>query len=232
MSLATDIQLLGSFSRHVEIIGSLGNAKDMLEKNPKLEECLKKILKKPKEIMNLVERLLIVASAVSLVGSPLLGYGAGKLIDTNNNPSTLKTLCVGLGADIVSSGATVGSTYMVFKQIDASLLKQDCNIAAKEIRDLRAEISGMSKDETKKLLDHLGLTASEREEFLSVMESAIKNIKLTLLIYFTTGLAMRGAAGYHGYKRSGGLSALGFFLLGGSGLGLALAQGFAQPIKK
>lgn len=231
MSLATDLQLLGSYRTHVEIISGLKDVKDKIDKNEKLKNCVKGFLTSPKQIMDLAERLIMITGAVNTVGSVLSGYGAGKLIDTNNNPSALKTVGTSIGASVVSGVVTVGSAVAVIKFSDLSKLEKDCEGLEKEMEGLHFEIARLDKDDTFKLLDHLKITPEQKDNFIEVMSSAIKNIKRSITIYLVTNAALMGAAGYHGYKRSGMLSAVGFFLLGSTGVGLGLAQGFAKPIK-
>jgi len=75
------------------------------------------------------------------------------------------------------------------------------------------------------------ITEPQVDLLISTLNSAHAHLRRILLTWLSVELGAGAIGAYHGYQRSGLASALGFFLLGTTGLGLGLAQGFAKPVE-
>lgn len=234
MSLATDLQKVAAYRTQVEIISGYNETLALLKSNGTLTpvgEMVKKLAETPSAVTDLATKLFATVGTVRAVGQVGFGYGAGSLIDTNSDPSALKTAATAIGAQLTSDIATGASAMLVFKHSKLYELIKDINVKTEDVSKFRREFNSLTKDDRKAILAAIGVNDEEADKYFKVMTDALKSILQTAIIYAGVAVSLSVASGYHGYKRSGALSALGFFLLGGTGVGLGLAQGFAKPIK-
>ncbi|MHA1962006.1 MAG: hypothetical protein ACW99U_17505 [Candidatus Thorarchaeota archaeon] len=165
------------------------------------------------ESIALAERILTLATVYSFGA----GFGAGKIVDTDENPSNFKTAATLIGANIVQGVATAGTLRLM----------EDTPISYFEMTD--AVVSGVKMMET---LASAAASTPETQSRLEEVKSAVTRFKA---VYYTVSFGSLIANFYHGYRRHDGSIGMGLAwgLLGGtSGTGLALAQGYAKPISQ
>lgn len=182
------------------------------------------IAKVQKQVYNISLQLI----ATYEISGAAAGYAGGKVIDTNENPSDLKTWATLFVSSWVGNG--VGgllSSLLVNQEIKG--LESDKSLSAQidETLNNLNELTAMRKKE--------GLSAYPPEFELAAKEVGSLLIKITATLAALrtlTGLA----AAYHGFKRNG--DNLGYalawgttgFFSGSTSLGLALEQGYAKPL--
>ena len=209
------------------------------EQKANVKKCVAAYIKVADEVVLFVPRMLKYTSIIGIFTGAGVGYGIGKLVKTNTNPSGLKTSLTILGSDILNAPLAVGlgataadkSITTVEEIAEIKELKTECDKLSSEVEAEKARIESLPDAERKAALTELGLTEAEIKKVDDLLGQVISETASALLLAGVITLTRSSALAYHGYKRSGGLSALGFFLFGGAGgLGVALSQGFAKPL--
>jgi len=141
---------------------------------------------------------------------------------------------IGGGIVTVPASAAIGASIAIKSTPtdlwEAKELQGECEKFKTEIETEFKRLQKLPKEDRKKVLEELGLTEADIKTFEGVVENSAKDMISALTMLIAIALTVGVANAYHGYKRSGGLSALGFFLSGSTGLGVALAQGYGKPI--
>lgn len=177
------------------------------------------------ELISTIKALqtLIIVSNLTTTPSGFLG---GKVIDTNENASNLKTFGTLVLGNLIADAVTIlvtGDDYRRARKQIASRLKGDESINSKFIQ----------------LLVDYEMLAMENiisDEQFAQVESSIKRLvnqyNTIIRVVNFASLASSIANGYHGYKRNNDSLGYGlaWALTGTLGLGLALEQGYAKPL--
>ena len=164
------------------------------------------------ESIALAEKVYVVA-AISSFGA---GFGAGKLVDTDENPSNFKTAATVIAANVASGVATAGALHLMDTPLSYADITESVVRGVSVVRTLASEVSSTPETESK----------------LAEVRSAATRF---IVIYRTVALGSMVANFYHGYRRHDGSIGMGLawgFLGGTAGTGLALAQGYAKPISQ
>lgn len=206
------------------------------EQKAKVDECIKGMLEAGEFAVSTLGSLIKHITLVDLVVAPTVGFGLGKVVNTNKNPSKLKTSLTVIGSSLVSAPISVagGTALTVNNTISDAKKLQELETTCKEVEALvEAELDRLSKltaKERETALTELGLNSEQVKAYENAIQKAVDEAINAISLYLGIGLTVSAVSAYHGYKRSGGLGALGFFLAGKTGLGVALAQGFAKPV--
>lgn len=155
-----------------------------------------------------------------LLTSTPSGYLATKIIDTNTDPSNLKTLGSLFAGALVSGGlsrlvgALTGSSEKAPKITAAVILN-----AEEAITILRSRNKISSED---------------ADAGINALRAAAKSYKIVRNVVAAILSLESLACAYHGYRRNDDsvLYGLGWLLTNGVGIGVALGQGYAQPLGK
>jgi len=161
------------------------------------------------------------ASLSYLLTSTPSGYVAGKMFDTNVEPSNLKTIGTLMAGSFISGA--VYSLVAAFTRTHES--KTAVKITAAVIVDSEKALK-LLEDNNKISTD----TADEgRKAIAKAYASYMVVTKLTSAVLSLESIA----TAYHGYRRNNDSIGYGLAwgLTNGVGLGLALEQGYAQPLK-
>lgn len=209
------------------------------EQKANVKKCVAAYIKVADEVVLLAPRIIKYTVLFGLLTGSGVGYGVGKLVKTNNNPSGLKTALTVLGSNFVNTpiavglGATVAANSITTVGEIAELkdLETECDKLSVHVKNEITRIKNLPTDERNAALTELGLSEAEIKKVNGLLEQVVSELASAVKLALVVVLTRSSALAYHGYKRSGGLSALGFFLFGGAGgLGVALSQGFAKPI--
>ncbi len=168
----------------------------------------------------------IAETSAFVAGAPS-GYLAGKMFDTNEDPSNGKTLAVMFGGLIVSQG--------IGKLVESILNKKQIPSADLSINDLA--LMGALVVETEEALVSLRnggfLNDDEATEAIKKLRDASESYRRSKMIRNSILGLSALASGYHGYRRNdSALYGLLWMAASNVGLGLALEQGYAKPIPK
>lgn len=152
-----------------------------------------------------------------LLTSTPSGYGFASLVDTNKNPSNMKTIGTMIGGAVLSSALSGIAGAFVDTPSNKKLFKAFSQDAKAALNHLETR-SLINRDTKISLLKKL--------EDAENAHTKLKNICKSILAIESL------ACGYHGFKRNGDSFgyALAWALCNGVGLGVALQQGYGKPI--
>ena len=163
------------------------------------------------------------------------GFAAGKIIDTDDNPSNLKTAATVYGSNIISAGISYVLTNAL---ISPALVQISSNVDIPELRRaLKAAKEGLPENSTG-ITDQVFVDAGvTREEFERVLKEAKTAFVVASALAAATSLANLGITisnAIHGYRRNDKSVgyALAWMCTGPGGFGLSRAQGWGQPVGK
>jgi len=165
-------------------------------------------------------------------------YGIGSFVDTNENPSNVKTLATVVGSNIV--GGVIGGLInrMILSKAISSVKADNLLLDPKKIKEFRAaliKLASQINDVNGISDDTLNNANVSRENLKSVVDELIEATRTANIMFAVLGVVNIGITAsnaYHGYKRNGDSLgyALAWTLTGPAGLGLSMAQGYANPI--
>ena len=173
------------------------------------------------------------------------GYLGSHVVDTNDNPSNLKTLLTIFGSNIVGSGLAAGvtsvtSSYRPWKQgtdnfakaLDFILRTTDGEVTRFNEKADEQKKAMRSMPGKKRELDRIDLFNSLNADGQKALTAARNQIKTLIKIASGVMLVTAGANAYHGYKRNGDSLGYGLAWLfaGPTGLGVAVQQGFGKSV--
>ena len=179
---------------------------------------------------------------VSLGALPITGYLGSHAVDTNDNPSNLKTLLTIFGSNIVGSGLAAGvtsvtSSYRPWKKQESSFGNAINFILHSTDEDLTTPVQALPEGrnltpEEKDFLQRRALFQSLNADGQNALTAARNQIKTLIKIASGVMLVTAGANAYHGYKRNGDSLGYGLAWLfaGPTGLGVAVQQGFGKSV--
>lgn len=153
------------------------------------------------------------------------GYTAASLFDTNEDPSNLKTIGTLTAGAIVSGAAAKIITSVMGLDPDTQDTLETLGILISMLEDAENTLEFLAE----KNLISAGDAEDGKNAILKAFKTYqyIRNIQRAVL-----GFASLACA-YHGYRRNNNSIgyALAWGLTNGVGIGVALKQGFAKPIK-
>ena len=177
------------------------------------------------ELISTIKALQNVITVSNLTTIPS-GFLGGKVIDTNENASNLKTFGTLFLGDLLSDAFTFMVTGNSFtkaqKHLKSRLLGGET--IQQKFTDLKFQYEDLwlkgiiSEDELDKAIVSIMIVA---QQYNTV-------VRMSNFAQFASGIAN----GYHGYKRNNDSLGYGlaWALTGTLGLGLALEQGYAKPL--
>lgn len=233
MSIAHDIEKLSLYKAHMEAVSGLqlGNILDDVKTDPKVKACVKATIEATGDSIEALRRAAKLTPWIYTASTMGAGYAGASVVNTNADPSALKTaatgLVSGLGGGLV---ANVGIGLLMPTALRDA--EKACAAAKLRYASVRDEIKMLDDAQTAELLGLLGVTQAQLDVSFSEGLGALGSALGALLLLATLTLTTAIAGAVHGYKRSGGLSALGFFMLGPTGLGMALKQGYGKPLSE
>lgn len=156
-----------------------------------------------------------------LLGSTPSGYVSGKMFDTNADPSDLKTIGTMFLGSVISGGLStlIGAFSKSTESRNTAKATAAVILDAQQALLILAEKGKISSD-----------TASEGRK---AIDNAVASLKTVNRIVGAVLTLESIATAYHGYRRNGDSVGYGlaWSLTNGVGLGVALAQGYAKPIR-
>jgi hypothetical protein len=234
MSLTHEIEKLSLYKAHMEVMSGLqlGSILDDAKADPKVAACVKAVVEAMTDTLESVQRVARLTPWISLTTSVLAGYAGASVIDTNKNPSALKTAVTGIVTGTAATAVSVGVMFQMLPSAELLAAKDECTAAGRTVEDVRSDIAELTDAQQAELATLLGVSKDELTVSLAdaanLLAQAAGGLALAASLMFASSIA--GAI--HGYKRSGALGALGFFMLNSTGLGMALKQGYGKPISE
>lgn len=156
-----------------------------------------------------------------LLASPPSGYLASKMFDTNTDPSNMKTIGTMFVGTVLSGGVS-----KLISALTRSEEKGATKTTAALISDAEAAIQ---------FLQNAGkLTTDESSEALKSLRASLKSYKVISKVSAAILSLESIATAYHGYRRNNDSIgyALAWGLTNSVGLGVAIGQGYAEPLPK
>ena len=198
------------------------------------EETLKilfPLLKASKALAYSVPAVFAAATAAA-AGT---GFAAGKIIDTDDNPSNLKTAAIACGSSLISAGIAYAlANTLILPALDEVELGMSFRELRKNLKDIKAYLTEKSTGITDQVFNEADVS---REEFERVLKEAQTAFAVAIALDSAISLALLGMTisnATHGYRRNNNSVgyALAWMCTGPGGFGLSRAQGWGQPIGK
>ena len=173
------------------------------------------------------------AKKVGLAAGVPVGFGMGKLIDTNDNPSGWKTFGAYFAASLASGLTSSFISNMMLK------IPNDMGNMTMKAQKFEAALLGKPIDSIIYLENRGLITREQADGYNKKLLEALKTEDSLDGGYKYARYAIAAANAYHGYKRNGDDIVMGLAWLIGTNadtrtvsaaLGLAIEQGFAKPI--
>jgi hypothetical protein len=225
MSLQHKANMLGLYVEH------FGGLLEDVKSDPQVAKCLGSIIASTPIYTDAVVRSARYGALSWAAWHTAAGSLAATAINTNKDPSAGKTILTTILGSIVGDFASSGDlTLALFGPRDILALKDECLIHRRQMESLKFDISVLTSAQREELAKALNLTSAQLSKFIADLDTALADAESGLKVCAAVLLTIMTLSGYHGYKRSGGLSALGFFLAGATGLGVAIKQGYAKPL--
>lgn len=194
------------------------------------------------ELSQIVTHTLKVLPAIYAVSEATAfgaAYGIGSFVDTNENPSNVKTLATVVGSNLV--GGVVGGliNHMILSKALSSVKADDLPLDSKKIKEYRAKLIVLASqidDEdliSEDTLIEAGVSRVDLKSAIKEHTEVMRTTAIMLAVIGVVNLGITASNAYHGYKRNGDSLgyALAWTLAGPAGLGLSRAQGYANPIR-
>lgn len=233
MSLQHDIESLALYKAHFGSVRQLrlnGTLLEDIKSSPEVRACAKCVIEQVDDILKATTRMSQITPLLFTASGIGGGYAAAKLINTNRNPSALKTSATVLAASFAQLAVTTGGGYALSPHLHIQEMQAACAAASTDAEAMAARINNLSPEEHTQLLNELGVTKAQLDQIISHTFAALAGLTAAIFWCVAVNFTSSIVGAVHGYKRSGGLGALGFFLAGTPGLGVAMAQGFAEPL--
>lgn len=199
-------------------------------KDPQVLACFRAIVENTPYYVDAV----VSAAEDAAIYTPLWGVASGAVVasalDTNKDPSAEKTSIAVLLGWILQGGINSDYAPPLFGSKHLFTLADTCRLNLRQMYEIEREADTLSEAQRDALAKTLNVTPAQLSTFFSDVKAATTEAISSLKLALATSLVISALGAYHGYQRSGGLSALGFALSGSAGLGVALRQGFAKPL--
>lgn len=217
----------GMLGLYVEHFGSVIND---VNADPQVAKCLGSIIASTPIYTDAVVRAARYGMLSWTAWNMATGALAGSAIDTNKDPSADKTILAAILGSIVGSFIAKDDYALAFGPRDIGALGKECTLYRGQMAYLQSDIAALTPAQHEELARALNLTSAQLSAFVTDLDAALAEAETGLKVGLAAVLTSMALSGYHGYKRSGVASAVGFTLMGPVGLGLGIRQGFARPL--